>query len=126
MVMPVEQKDESTTWDGIPMSSFAQIAGKAPLKKSTTFPIVNRSPATSISAATVMRQMDSENEGEDYVPVPNYRASMSDAIERAMAGLNLARAEAPDSAPAAAGGNKKKKNKNKGKVLFATGMGAFN
>jgi len=116
----VPERDEVITPEAIAVSSFAQIAGKAPLKRSPTFPIVNRSP---VSTA---RSNESEAEGEDYVPVPNYRASMSDAIERAMAGLSLARAEGQqDPAPSVGGGNKKKKNK-KGKVLFATGMGAFN
>lgn len=109
-----------------------QIAGKAPLKKSPTFPLPKQGAWGSVITPTAAipvhhRHSDSENDGEDYTPVPNYRASVSDAIERAMAGLDLKKNEeaATGAQPSpSSAGNKKKKGK-KGKVLFATGMGAF-
>jgi hypothetical protein len=59
---------------------------------------------------------DSEPEGDDYVAVPEFRASVSDAISRALENIVL---EEPSAG--------RKKKKNKGKVLFATGgMGSFN
>ncbi|ODN00477.1 RING finger protein 10, partial [Orchesella cincta] len=113
-------------------TSFAQMAGKAPLKKSPTYPIGGgtawgKSPVAGITPNAILaRHSDSENEGEDYTPVPNYRASVSDAIERALAGLDLSGtsgfANNSELAASPGSGNKKKKSK-KGKVLFATGMG---
>lgn len=100
------------------------------MKKSPTFPIPSRSTwgsgATVAAVANVGRQSDSENDLDDYIPVPNYRASVSDAIEKAMAGLALKKSGSNEEELSAtsAGGNRKKKNK-KGKVLFATGMGSF-
>jgi len=106
--------------------SFAQIAGKAPvvMKKSTSFPLGSTpswvGPSGNVNVGR-SKHSDSEPENEDHVPVPEFKASMSDAISKALESVVFTSAIAePEKCD-------RRKKKNKGKVLFSTGgMGSFN
>lgn len=90
------------------------------MKKSPSYPLGSGSSALSkvSSHDTARHHSDSEPEHEDYVAVPEFRASMQDAITKALENIVIEKK---------GGTNGQKKKKNKGKVLFAThGMGSFN
>jgi hypothetical protein len=72
--------------------------------------------------ASGSKEPESEAESGEYTSVPAYRMSMSDAIARAIANV-----EVVDDVDASLGSSSaKKKGRKKGKVLFATGMGCYN
>jgi len=80
----------------------------------------------STSSLSAIRQRGvSESElDQDGSNVPEFRASVSDAIASAFANFELNETTGEENGPSASGGlaGQKKKGRKKGKVLFATAM----
>lgn len=108
------------------------MASRAPsqMKKSPSFPLGGPSNTWGKGLGGVSpqrptgprRHSDSEPEPDDYVAVPEFRASVSDAISKALESIVFEETSSVGSSNA-----QRKKKKGKGKVLFATGgTGSFN
>jgi len=101
--------------------SFAKVASQPSSSAGTTSIVWGRPVNRTVVPTAVVEKpgTDGETDPEEASFVPTYRMSMSDAIAKAFANVQV---KEESSNPSGTNVGKKKGRKNKGKVLFATGM----
>lgn len=104
--------------------SFAKVASQPSSSAGTTSVVWGRPVTRTVlpTAAIEKPCTDGEGDPEEASFVPTYRMSMSDAIAKAFANVQVQVKEESNNPSGSNAAGKKKGRKNKGKVLFATGM----